>query len=442
MEKKKNRIIVFIAVAVLICIIGIAAFFALPHFKDNNSDEPINETGVVVDNASISFANMKLDNKNLKLSDEQKEVLKYFDNDYFYAEYDNLQRYPKIYEGAQIQFYGNVKKIIKSTDTEYEILFSYNGGTIDSDDLVVLKGEQRDKRIIEGDSLRVYGRYMGIDTYEVDSTSYTIPTFNVFNAHSENDSRFDMETINNAAKCIFGNDIKLSEFHDTGDYLVTLDNQSNDNFKSFVFYTNISHISDSRDFDAYYNEGNTEPPSTERNLYISADLENFIITVFDHKTHIAYLEYYDKSLTKKWSREFSNVDTFNMDYTSEKLALAADNDLYFIDMTTGEDLITPVMVGKKAKVNLVEDGVILIGSDKKDMVMKIDLKGNIVWKTSSKYDPVDFDGFYEIYMQIIDGKYVIAWNTTSYETAYLLLDKDGNIELETDVEEIAENIDY
>lgn len=449
MNKKKVAAIIISLVLIVFIIAGVLLFifFKDTTTKDTNKEQIKNETGITVDNSSISFANMKLDNTSLNLSDAQKEVLRYFDNDYFGGiEYDDLQRYPDLFQGSQISFSGEIKKIVKSTDTEYEMLVNYNGGTYDKDTLVYIKGEQRIKRFIEGDYINIDGRYTGVDTYTVDSNSYTIPTINVFNAYDASSPKFDFDTINNVAKYIFGNNIKVTEFHDTGDYLVTLDNQSNDNFKSFVFSTAYGGVADSRKFDNYYNNYSTEPVSTERNLYISADLEHYIITVYDHDTQIAYLEYYDKELNKIWSREFTEVDALKMDYTSDIIMLVANNDLYEIDCSNGEDIIEPVLVGEKIEVHMEKDGVILISNEKNDMIMFVDMKGNIVWKTSSKYSPFNMEeGSYDNYsvsLQIIDDNYAISWMGEASETlgnAYILLDPDGNVLLETDIETDTDN---
>ncbi len=196
----------------------------------------------------------------------------------------------------------------------------------------------------------------------------------------------------------------------------------------------------SREFDNYYNNQSTALETTERNLYISADLQHYIITVFDRNTRIAYLEYYDKSLNKIWSREFPEVDAFKMDYTSDIIVLVANNDLYEIDCSNGEDIIKPVLVGKKIDVQMEKDGIILIGNDKNDMIMFVDMKGNIVWKVSSKYSPVSYDLDYSSSVQIIDNNYAVSWTAVSPEnTAYMLLDHDGNILLETDIETDTDN---
>ena len=99
----------------------------------------------------------------------------------------------------------------------------------------------------------MYGSYKSIDTYTVDGKSYTVPTINVYNVTTD-DKRFDLDTIKNVATYIFGPDIKLSNPNKDSmvtwfySYLVTLDNQSNDNFKSFVFSQESGFVSDLRNF--------------------------------------------------------------------------------------------------------------------------------------------------------------------------------------------------
>ena len=113
----KKKAIISAVAGVIIVLVGIIVFLLVKgHFPADTKGKttPKNETGVTVEQASISFANMKLDNDKLHLTDEQKEVLKYFDNDYFdIQDYDSLQRYPDVYKGAQISFGAYVKKIIK-----------------------------------------------------------------------------------------------------------------------------------------------------------------------------------------------------------------------------------------------------------------------------------------------------------------------------------------
>ena len=429
----KKKAIISAVAGVIIVLVGIIVFLLVKgHFPADTKEKTTlkNETGVTVEQASISFANMKLDNDKLHLTEEQKEVLKYFDNDYFdIQDYDSLQRYPDVYKGAQISFGAYVKKIIKSTG-----------------DYIVIKGKQTSKRLIEGDAINVYGKYTSVDTYTVDGKSYTVPTVNVYN--TSNVKRFDLDTIKKVATYIFGPDIKLSNPNKDSmvtwfySYLVTLDNQSNDNFKSFVFSQESGFVSDLRNFgdDSY----------GSRLLYIAADLEHYLITVYDKDTKIMNLEYYDKDLKKLWSREFEDVTDFPMDYTSDEIMLVADNDLYVINTKDGKDKIEPTFVGEKVRVIMADDGAILISKTKKDLVTKVDKKGKIVWSIDAKYSILNNsdDAYYDSAnnningLQVINGNYVLSYNgddgsqkdENEYNfgvgTCYLVFDKDGNIILE------------
>lgn len=457
----KKKAIISAVAGVIIVLVGIIVFLLVKgHFPADTKEKTTlkNETGVTVEQASISFANMKLDNDKLHLTEEQKEVLKYFDNDYFdIQDFDSLQRYPDVYKGAQISFGAYVKKIIKSTDTDYEILVDtfYSGdlGYFDDavkdklkGDYIVIKGKQTSKRLIEGDAINVYGKYTSVDTYTVDGKSYTVPTVNVYN--TSNVKRFDLDTIKKVATYIFGPDIKLSNPNKDSmvtwfySYLVTLDNQSNDNFKSFVFSQESGFVSDLRNFgdDSY----------GSRLLYIAADLEHYLITVYDNDTKIMNLEYYDKDLKKLWSREFEDVTDFPMDYTSDEIMLVADNDLYVINTKDGKDKIEPTFVGEKVRVIMADDGAILISKTKKDLVTKVDKKGKIVWSIDAKYSILNNsdDAYYDSAnnningLQVINGNYVLSYNgddgsqkdENEYNfgvgTCYLVFDKDGNIILE------------
>lgn len=457
----KKKAIISAVAGVIIVLVGIIVFLLVKGISPADTktkSTPKNETGITVEQSSISFANMKLDNDKLHLTDEQKEVLKYFDNDYFnIQDYDSLQRYPDVYKGAQISFGAYVKKIIKSDDKEYEILVDtfYSGdlGYFDDavkqnlkGDYIVIKGKQSTKRLIEGDAINVYGKYTSVDTYTIDGKSYTVPTVNVYNTSDV--KRFDLDTIKSVATYIFGPNIKLSNPNKDGmvtwfySYLVTLDNQSNNNFKSFVFSQESGDVSDLRNYE--------EDNYGTRELYIAADLNHYLITVYDKDTKIMNLEYYDKDLNKLWSREFDDVTMFPMDYTSNEIMLVADNDLYVIDTKDGKDKITPAFVGEKAKVIMTDDGAILIGANKKDLVMKVDNKGKIIWSIDAKYNILNNsdDAYYDSAtnningLQVINGNYVLSYNgddgsqkdENEYNfgvgTCYLVFDKDGNIILE------------
>lgn len=319
---KKKSVALIVAGIVIVVILGVIALLL---FKINTggtnavanitTEAPKNDTGITVENSSISFANMKIDNKKLNLTDEQIAVLKYFDNDYFcptFCDYDGLQKFPDVYKGAQVNMGTTyVTKILKSTDEEYEALCQMTGGSEEviplDNTYFVVKGKQTSKRLTQGDAVIVYGRYESIDTYDVDGISYTLPTINAFYT-CDWQARFDQDTIYKVAKSIFGNDIKISKSEDTwGCYKITLDNQSNENFKSFDMSNQEGKITDSRQ------------DEWERSIRITGDLQNYIITAYNNDTKILYLDFYNRDLKKIWGREFENVTTFPMDYSSVKL---------------------------------------------------------------------------------------------------------------------------
>lgn len=396
---------------------------------------PKNDTGITVENSSISFANMKIDNKKLKLSDDQIAVLKYFDNDYFcpvFCDYDGLQKFPDVYKGAQVNMGTTyITKVLKSTDEEYEVLCQMTGGSEEviplDNTYFVVKGQQTSKRLTQGDAVIVYGRYESIDTYNIDGKSYTLPTIKAFYT-CDWQARFDQDTIYKVAKSVFGNDIKISKSDEWGSYKITLDNQSNENFKSFNMSDQEGSITDSRN------------DEWERSIRITGDLQNYIITAYNSDTKILYLDFYNRDLKKLWSREFSDVTTFPMDYSSDKIEMVVDNDLYIINTKNGEDIIKPTFVGEKMTVLMTEDGTLLIGNKKEDMVMMVDNKGKISWTFDTQLDISD-EGL-QGGIQTVNNNYVFIYyasqevdNTddpywdgeySKNYNCYVVFDKDGN----------------
>lgn len=388
--------------------------------EETNGDKDKNETGVNVDGSIVSWGNMEVDNPDLNLSQEQIEVLKYFDNDYFIiTEYDSFQRHPEAYRNAQVCFDGLVKEILKTDDEKYTALVYMNASNLDGMEtiedegaLLVVSGKHPDGgRIIEGDSLGFFGRYIDVQPFEIDgkedyypyvTVNYTTVQIN-FGGYRGESARFDFDSIERVAKIIFGNNIKikepvvgedfeLDELHipEYQFYLVTLDNQSNANFSSFEISRSGGYIVDAN-----------STIDELRYLSVTSDLQHYIVTIFNRPLNLTYMEYYDKDLNKIWSREFKGVENISFDYTKDSIFFAANNDLYIIDTETGEDRIDPVMVGEKVKVSAVSDGVVMIGTGNKDNIMKTDLEGNILWKTSANLEVAGCNG-----IQIVEGNVV------------------------------------
>ena len=115
---------------------------------------------------NLGLMNIKIQDAD-DLSDIEKLLVQYFDTDYFAnPAYNNLQRYPTIYENSQIYFQGVVSKIIESNNDSYTLLIEYGAHKtyderktlVPTNMFAVIKGKQQTTRIIEGDQVVVYGK--------------------------------------------------------------------------------------------------------------------------------------------------------------------------------------------------------------------------------------------------------------------------------------------
>lgn len=466
-EKKGKRKIIITAIIILVVIIIVLAYILITNSINKNNSESqddgfkqIGSNGSQITN--LSFSSMKSENEELALTDEQRTVLDYFDNDYFEygTDYDceDLQRYPTVFENSKISTQVGIIKVIKSTDEEFEALVQLGAGegpipTMQEvedgtyKEVAVLKCNQLEDRLIEGELATFYGRYGTVETYEIDGKSYSVPTITASKV-IKGYERYSLEDITTVAKYVFGNDIKIREAVygvDTGnptetEYVVTLDDQSNANFKSFIMSSGIGSIS-------YHAKDNNLPGTVSKKLYISADFEHYIVITNDTELKYIYIDYFNRDLTKVWSREFDYMDNSTyIDYTANQLALQIDNDLYLIDLETGNNVIDPILVGEKIKMVMLEDSILLIGNQSKDTIMRVNYSGNVIQKTSIESKIEEFTG---ANTQIVNGKIVIHLDSyisgytgstdsglyASYEVTggskYVVLNKDGTIEFTT-----------
>ena len=479
-NKKLNLSSIFLMIIVLICIIaGICLFIRYSNDKKNN-EANMNENNdkttenIQESNSSIvSFSNMKSDDKNL--SDIQREILKYFDDNYFTYDGAQAQKYPEVFKNSKITSNIVVVKVLKSTDDEFEILAVQGGGTgysydtqnttvidyglsktsidkLKQENLMIIRGKQLQERLVKGDVATIYGRYNNIETKEIDGKSYTIPSIDLINVMQlgkdgeelKDVYRFNLSTIKTVAKYIFGKDIKINEptvKEDYGSaleksfdpyYKVTLDNQSNANFKVFNMYKNYGAIT-------YNIKLNGLSNNIEKRIFVSADFQHYIISTYDADLKYVYIDYFDKSFTKLWSREFkynSNKEysISPMDYNNDTMAFVIDNDLYIVDLKTGNDIIEPVIVGEKNAINMLEDGILLIGTDCKDAIMKVDFNGKTVFKQNISSD-IKLIGSSEIQM-VNDNIAICLWgeidnDTTGLAKKYIVIDCNGKIKIST-----------
>ena len=126
-----------------------------------------------------------------------------------------------------------------------------------------------------------------------------------------------------------------------------------------------------------------------------------------------------------------------LDATDTQLTIVSDNDMYNIDIKSGENLMEPVYVGKKTNVAIVENGYILLADSSDDAVMFLDKSGKIVNKFDIKIDVSDEDSL-TTKIQKIDNNYVILYThmdyTNNYEviSKYIIIDQNGKLIKETE----------
>lgn len=471
-NSKIKKTFIILGIVVLV-IIGVVIFFVIKN-KSNNSIETVSSstktTSSEIDNqvstdssniqaghvGNISFGNYNSDDEHF--NETQKNIIEYFNNNYMQFSSKDSQKYPQMYKGAKVCTYVRVVKVLNSTDEEYEVAtadLSQDGwkayyesvDEIPTGNIICIKGKQLNERLMGGEKIYVYGTYINTENKEIDGKSYMVSNMTAdfiqgFHYDSSDryellDSKYSFDVIKNIAEYIFGRDIKVSkdtaEYPEEGQeihyYNVILDDQSNLNFKSFDMYDDQGKI-------VYDNEDNNLDINTTKRLFISADFQHFIISTYDENTKHVYIDYFDRNRQKLWSREFDYKSTKSyvspMDYSNDTLACVIDNDLHIIDLNTGNDKVNSVIVGEKVKVLMIDDGIILIGDNSKDTVMKVDYSGNILFKKDVMFDGklknIDYSQ-----IQLINNKlsiYLSANLESSPYTAYklLLMSKDGNIE--------------
>ena len=402
----------------------------------------------------LGLRNIKIDSTT-ELTEEQKLVSQYFDNDYIdITDYEFLARYPSIFEGAQIYFTGTIQKIIKSTDEDYEMLvwvgkneglFYYRDSNMGvmydeykektKNNLIVIKGKQTDTRLVTGDDIVVYGRYNKIETTIIDKISYTVPTINAyrtfFNKGISSPDVFEPDFIKKVATVLFGNSVEVRNASDGEDYdssagagectfddnpfmICEPENQSNSKFTKYRMYLKNGIIEDAKSSSSIGGTGTSVDDSNIiRKFEFTPDFQHYLIYTFDTDLKTLTVGYYDENFNKIWQRDFEETINGVYDYTQKNFYIVANNDLYIIDMTTGTDVTTPSYVGTKSDIRKVSDGLIMLSASNADSVMKVDLEGNIVWKTNITNEYYIFDWMNSV--QFVDKKIIIANPYVSFE---------------------------
>jgi hypothetical protein len=426
-----------------------------PTKENDSSNQDVTPTATVVstpeNDSEVGLKNIKIDTTERELTDQQKAVITYFDNDYLEVpSYEFLRRYPTIFQDAQIEFYGMVVKVISMDSENYKIVIWLNvtpayAPYSESGEYVILSGKTGASWFMENDVLFGDGRYTGVDTVEIDGVSYTIPTIDVYNAYYSDGrdqfylaEKFDYTFIKTVAEAIFGNNIEIREpipgedmSEDTArmqayalggdayaenledisplmDLLVELEDQSNANFQKFRFSKYQGAIIDAKGpFDS----------GIERSIEFSADFEHFFLFTRNESLETLKLAYYTKDFTKIWEREFDEITSAVYDYTENNLYIAVNNELYIINIETGEDTFAPSYVGEKKEIRKFSDGIVTVSASKSDGIMKSALSGDILWKTNLPSDPEYVNG-----IQLVDGNLVLDYNDADWTQHYCLID--------------------
>lgn len=308
--------------------------------------------------------------------------------------YDDLQRYPDVYENAQIYFSGIVKKIIRSDQTGYELILQPQDSTVDSDnDVIYVTGKQTSVRIIQGDTICCYGRYKGVQSYTIDGISYSIPTVDTYYSLFSDNSfslpqKFAHSDIKDIASLIFGSGIEVRLPVDANEendftvhsgwslddsYIVELENQSNAKFSRFRFYTQMGYVVSVE----------KENSTINRSIEFMQDFEHFLVISYDYALSTAEIACYNNDLKRIWSREFENVvsdsSQIPYDFTKNNIYLATNNRIYVINAKTGEDTYSPIYIGQKTEIRKLKNGILAFSNESVDSVMLLDLRGNIIW---------------------------------------------------------------
>lgn len=276
--------------------------------------------------------------------------------------------------------------------------------------------------VIKGDSITLKGKMIGAETRNINGENKYLPVIEITEIGEE--YWYSEDTIRKVANLVFGKNIKVRRPTDDETqkmvsdcgytyenfvWLSEFENQSNLNFKVFDIWQSEPYGMIT--YNVLYNQGVEKGVSNKR-LYITPDLQKYIVFDLSVKDKYVYISVYDRNLNKLWSREISNASIITWDATNTNLAFVSDNDFYNINIETGEDIFAPVLVGKKNQVRCVENGYILVSEDSDDNIIFLDTNGNIKNKFDIKLgtNKQPNQKIYSTIIQKIDNNYVILYN--------------------------------
>lgn len=463
-KNKKKKIIVPIIVAIIIIALVSIIILLVLKLNNNSTQTDSNAKNENSENKqeiqTMSFKSM--DATDTSLTDDQRAIALFFDEDYFFLEtYEELVRYADMLKNINISSYCQVNTILSSDDETFEAVCQWApsnealwGGEVELTNPIIIKGKKPEKMVMQGDNIALKGKLLGAETRNINGESKYLPVIEIIEM-GDDYLWYTDDTIRQISKLVFGDNIKVRRpteeetFNMVNDYfynyqdhiwLVELENQSNLNFKVFDIWQ-----SDPRGvitYNALYNQG-IEKDYLNKKLYITPDLQKYIVFDMSVADKYVYISVYDRNLNKLWQREISNASELTWDATNSNLVFVSDNDFYNINIETGEDIFNPVFVGKKADIRIVDNGYILVSHESDDSVMFLDTNGNIKNKFDITLGTKDQPNqeIYNNYIQKLDNNYVILYNIydidkyndygmyTSQEifsSKYVIIDENGN----------------
>ena len=462
-EKKKKVIISIIIATIIIVLVGIIIFLLLRSDTKLGSNDNImpnensvdkeetnknDKTETNVSETSLSFKQM--DPSDTNLTDSQKEIAKFFNEDFFHPySYEELVRYADMLKNINISCYCQINQILSSDDQNFEALSqwaAYNdelwGGTVNLTNPIIIKGAKPEKMVIKGDNLTLRGKLVGAETREINGENEYLPVIEIIDI-GEDYYWYSEDTIRQVSKLVFGNNIKVRRptdeemtkmvgnyFYEYEDHvwLIEMENQSNLNFKVFDIWQ--SSPSGLITYNPLYNEG-VESDYLNKQLFVTPDLQKYIVFNMSRKDNYVYIDIYDRNLNKLWAKEISNASQIVWDATNTNLIFVSDNDLYNINIETGETVFE-TYVGKKTDIRIVDNGYILLNTESDDTVMFVDKDGNIKNKFDVSFDSNSGD-IVDMSIQKLEDNYVILYTfqdihgySSDWSSKYIIIDGNGN----------------
>lgn len=374
----------------------------------------------------IGLRTVRVDSSNSELTDAQKQLIQYFDHDYYRYDREFFERYANDFIGCKVMVYVTVEKIVNQSKDSFEFIASESmANTIDPIDFgspfTYIKCKNPEYNYLPGDTLLVFGTYNGFETMQIDGETYSLGVIESFSkTHLLNADNYSYDQMKAYAIELFGKDIKLDQ-EGSDYYKVTFENQSNSNFSKVLMNSSVNAVYSSP-IQAFDSDNNPY------DIIVASDFEHLYYFYTEPSTNETRLAYYDKDFKKIWQREFENVENISYDYTRTHFYTVVNGYLYVIDCETGEDVKSPVLVGNQSDVRKTTDGLYLAkecpaGEDTKiDIVTKFDNEGNELWKASFEKEYSQMLDF-----QIIDDSLLFQYCDSKGELYVAIIDLETGV---------------